>query len=101
MGARAKDHGATANAPHWWRSSIAAKRAYGWHVVAVTAKRGFMRLPFIGRVANPAPDPAREHADGLEQMIAAELPRAAANQRALQATRAEEAKRQRAEDRAV
>ena len=60
-----------------------------------------MRLPFIGKVNNPSPDPSREHADGLEQMIAAELPRAAANQRAVQAARAAEAKRQRDEDRRV
>ena len=61
-----------------------------------------MRLPFIGKINTPASDPAREHGgDGLEQMIAAELPRAAANQRAVQAARAEEAKRQRAEDRRV
>lgn len=60
-----------------------------------------MRLPFIGKINTPAPDPARESANGLEQMISAELPRAAANQRALQAARTEEAKRQRAEDRRV
>jgi len=61
-----------------------------------------MRLPFIGKINTPAPDPAREHIGvGLEQMIAAELPLAAANQRALQASRATEAKRQRAEDRRV
>jgi len=60
-----------------------------------------MRLPFIGRVNAPAPNPARESANGLQQMIDAELPHAVANQRARQAARAEEAKRQRAEDRAV
>lgn len=60
-----------------------------------------MRLPFIGKVAAPAPDPAREFGgEGLEQMIQAELTLAAANQRAVQVARAAEAKRQRAEDRA-
>lgn len=62
-----------------------------------------MRLPFIfGKVNAPAPDPAREHGgDGLQQMIAAELPLAAASQRRLQATRAEHAKHTRDEDRRV
>lgn len=58
-----------------------------------------MRLPFIGKINAPAPDPARENVNGLEQMIAAELPRAAENQRRLQAARAADAKRQRDEDR--
>jgi len=60
-----------------------------------------MRLPFIGKVNAPAPDPAREFGgEGLEQMIVGELKLAAANQRRLQGARAEHAKHQREEDRA-
>ena len=61
-----------------------------------------MRLPFIGKVELPVPDQNRDH-DGaaLAQMIAADAPRREAYRRATQAARAEEAKRQRAEDRRV
>lgn len=61
-----------------------------------------MDFTFFGKKLPRLNGPASGHVgDSLEREIAKELPGAVASQRALQAARAEAAKRQREEDRAV
>jgi hypothetical protein len=93
--------GLVAGTQDWRRSDFAAKRNSNWHVVTRAREIDmFFNGKKYDRISND--DPKVDHSgEHLRRLIAAEVPKAQANQRALQALAAKETKRRREEDRAT